>query len=371
VKNSASYGENLRANTASAEQDAGNRYFGTDRESQRWSWQSEVSGKLVEKIVFNSRMRFEGSDQHNLAVRVLDTSRCASYFVTTVDGTCRDPSSDLSNGRLFLNSSLTWTLTKEHSFKLSAWTDIKRAENPGAPEQDRDTYSSSFTVRYDGALASNARVNIELRNSFLHRVNLAATRSGDNSRNRDIGLDIGSSYERLGINISHNFSISAKRTIFDFDRQINRRISTRKSNIRRGWSMNHTVRRKVLNHVQLNSRYSYSADDFGALLVESGAQIVEEDNNRHSIGMGISYSPILALSTTVNYSFLLNRKWKHQYEDFRENRIAGLRNEHRTLSMSLNYKQKESANQLSMRGSRSRQRSGTFDTFSINYSRAL
>ena len=373
IKSNASYGENLRTNTASAELDAGNRYFGTDRESQNWNWQSEVSGKLIEAILVNSKLRFEGSDQRNLAVRVLDTSRCASHFVTASDGTCRDSSSDLTNQRIFFNSSLTWTLTNKHSLRLSTWADIKQAENPGAAEQDRDTYSNSLTLRYDGTLASGTRINAELRNSFLHRVNLAATRSGDNSRNRDIILDMGSSYERLGVSVTHKFSISAKRTIFDFDRQLNRRTSSRKSNIRRGWSMNHSVKRRVLNHVMLNSRYSYSADDFGTLVVENGAQIVEEDNNRHSVGFGMSYSPSQALSLTTNYSFLLYRRWDHEYVGSQELRVAdrGRRNRNRSLSMSVNYNPLDSANKLTMRGSRSRQRSGTFDTFNVTYSRAL
>ena len=141
---------------------------------------------------------------------------------------------------------------------------------------------------------------------------MAATRSGDNSRNRDIVLDVGSSYQRLGISISHNFSISAKRTIFDFDRQLNRNTVSRKSNIRRGWSMNHTANRKLLKSLRLNGRYSYSADDFGTLVVENGAQIVEEDNNRHSMGLGLSYSPIRALSMTTNFNFLFDRRWDHE-----------------------------------------------------------
>ncbi len=373
LRSNASYGQNRRTNTASADQDPGNRYFGTDRQSQNWNWQSEVSGKLVESLLLSSKVRFESSDQQNIAVRVMDVSRCASHFVTTPDGTCRDPSSDLQNGRLFLNTSLTWTLTEKHSIKLSTWSDIKRAENPGAPEQNRDTYSNSFTMRYDGSLADDARINIEVRNSFLHRINMAATRSGDNSRNRDIVLDVGSSYQRLGISVSHNFSISAKRTIFDFDRQLNRSTISRKSNIRRGWSMNHTANRKLLDHLRLNGRYSYSADDFGTLVVENGAQIVEEDNNRHSVGLGLSYSPIQALSVTTNFNFLFDRRWDHEYVGNEELRVQDLkrRNRNRSLSLSVNYTPKDNPNQLTMRASRSRQRSGTFDTFNVTYSRTL
>ena len=373
LRSNASFGQNRRTNTASAQQDPGNRYFGTDRESQSWNWQSEVSGKVVEAVLLSSKVRFESSDQQNLAVRVLDVNQCASHFATTSDGTCRDPSSDRQNGRLFFNTSLTWTLTEDHSFRVSTYADIKRAENPGAPEQNRDTYSNSFTIRYDGSLADDARVNVEVRNSFLHRINMAATRSGDNSRNRDIVLDVGSSYQRLGISISHNFSISAKRTIFDFDRQLNRNTVSRKSNIRRGWSMNHTANRKLLKSLRLNGRYSYSADDFGTLVVENGAQIVEEDNNRHSMGLGLSYSPIRALSMTTNFNFLFDRRWDHEYVENREIRVQDMRrrNRNRSLSFSVNYTPNDNPNQLTLRASQSRQRSGTFDTFNVTYSRTL
>ena len=60
--------------------------------------------------------------------------------------------------------------------------------------------------------------------------------------------------------------------------------------------MNHTANRKLLKSLRLNGRYSYPADDFGTLLVENGAQIVEEDNNRHSMGLGL----LLTRSGTIN-----------------------------------------------------------------------
>ncbi len=203
-------------------------------------------------------------------------------------------------------------------------------------------------------------------------MNLHATRSGDNSRNRDLSLNIGTSYERLETSFSHNFSVSAKRTVFDFDRQVNRRESSRKSNIRRGWSMNHSVRRKFLDHLSLNTRYAYTADDFGTLIVENGAQIVEEDNSNHSIRFGMTYAPSADYSTSVNYSYRLDREWQHEYVNFEEMRLQ-IRdpNRHRTLSMNLNYNPVGSDNKLTLRGSRSRQRSGTFDSINATYTRTL
>ena len=372
VSNSASYNQSERTNTASAAQDRGNRFFGTDRSSENFNWNAELSGKLVEKLLISTKVRFQASDQRNLAVQVLDTGRCASHFVRSADGTCRDPSSDLTNRNFFLNGSFNWSLAEKHSLRLAAFGEIKRAENPGAPEQDRDTFNNSITLSYDGTLRSGAKLNVDLKNSFLHRVNLHATRSGDNSRNRDLSLNIGTSYERLDVSFSHNFSVSAKRTVFDFDRQVNRRESSRKSNIRRGWSMNHSLRRKFLEHLSLNTRYAYTADDFGTLIVENGAQVVEEDNSNHSIRLGMTYTPSADYSTSVNYSYRLDREWQHEYLNFQETRMLGRPpNRHRTLSMSLNYNPVGSDNKLTLRGSRSRQRSGTFDSLNATYSRTL
>ena len=371
IQNSTSYSRSERTNTASAARDRGNRFFGTDRKSEGFNWNAELSGKLIEQLLLNAKLRFQGSDQRNLAVQVLDTSRCASHFVRSIDGTCRDPSSDLTNRNLFLNGSLNWSLTDNHTVRLTTFGEIKRAENPGAPEQDRDTFNNSVTLSYDGTLPSGARISVDLKNSFLHRVNLHASRSGDNARNRDLSLNTNTSYERFDVSVSHRFSISAKRTIFDFDRQVNRRETARKSNIRRGWSMNHSLRRKLFDRLSFNARYSYTADDFGTLIVENGAQVVEEDNGNHSANFGMTYTPSKDYSTSVSYAYRLDREWQHEYANFAETRVLNRRNRHRTLSVNFNWNPSDSANKMTLRGSRSRQRSGTFDSFNATYTRSL
>lgn len=358
VQGKSSYGENLSTNTASADEDPRNSYFAKDRENKRWSLESSLSGKLTDELVGRTSARFNARDERFLSVRLGSGE------------TFRDPSSDLSDRDLFFNGSLDWQLAENHSLRLSAYANMKRAENPGAPEQDRDTYSNSVSLSYDGNTAGGAKTSVSLENKYLHRVNLDAKRSSDNSRNRDIALSVVTRYERAGINISHNFSISARRTIYDFDRQVNPGEAARKSNIRRGWSMRHSLRRSVLEHIQLNGGYTYKAEDFGILLVEDGVQIVEEDNNDHSLSFGMSYSPSTTFSTTVGYSYRLDRDWDHEYADFQERRILGSRNEHRNLNVSVSYSP-GSGNSLTMRGSRSRQRSGTFDSFNVKYSRTL
>ena len=371
IKNRASYSQNENTNTANAAQDLNNRYFGKDRLSENFSWDASLSGKLVEKLVFATSVRFKGRDVRRLAVRVPDTSLCDSYFTRTADGTCRDPSSDLSDRNLFLNGSLNWPLSDAHSLRLATFGEIKRSENPGDPKQDRDTFNNSVTLSYDGTLRSGAKLSVDLKNSFLHRVNLHATRAGDNSRNRDLSLNIGTNYERLDASFSHRFSVSARRILYDFDREVNRRESSRKSNIRRGWSMSHSLRRKVVDDLALNARYDYSADDDGTLILENGAQIVEEENARYTLQFGMTYSPSADYSAGASYSYKLDRQWDYNYATLAQSRSLNRRNKHRNLLANFNYNPAGSKNKLTLRGSRSHQRVGTFNSLNVTYTRSL
>jgi hypothetical protein len=371
IKNRASYSQNEHTNTANAIQDLDNRFFGKDRLGENFSWDASFSGKLVEKLVLNTSVRFKGSDVRRLAVRVPDTSLCDSHFTRSADGTCRDPSSDEINRNFFLNGSLNWPLAEGHSLRLATFGEIKRSENPGDRKQDRDTFNNSVSLSYDGTLRSGAKLSVDLKNSFLHRVNLHATRAVDNSRNRDISLNIGTNYERLGASFSHRFSVSARRIIYDFDRQVNRRESSRKSNIRRGWSMAHSLRRKVLDDLALNARYNYSANDDGTLILENGAQIVEEENARYTLQFGMTYSPSTDYSAGATYTYKLDRQWDYEYSTLAQSRSLNRRNKHRTLAANFNYNPVGSDNKLSLRGSRSRQRSGTFNSLNVTYTRTL
>ena len=366
IKNSISYSQRENTNTANAAQDDldNNRHFGTDRLSENFSWNSSLSGKLVEKLVLNTSFSFKSSDLRRLAVRA---DLCPSHFTRSADGTCRDPSSDQSNHNLFLNGSLTWPLADAHSLRLTTYGEIKRSENPGKPDQDHDVFNNSVSFRYDGTLRSGAKLSVDLKNSFLHRVNLHAKRAGDNSRNRNISLDISTNYERLGASFSHRFGVSARRTIYDFDRQINK--SSRKSKIRRGWSMGHTLRRKIIDALALNASYNHSAGDDGTLILENGAQIVEEENAQYSVRFGMTYSPSAAYSASANYRYRLDRQWAYLGQSRSLKR--GSPNRHRTLSANFNYNPVGSKNKLTLGGSRTYQRSRTYNSLSVSYTRSL
>ncbi len=358
VKTSSSYSEKLNTNTANAAEDLQNTYFGKDRESTNWKIKTSVSGRLVDWLVGSTSFDYIARDEGRLPVKLGD-GRAS-----------RDSSADREDRDLALRGSLDWELAEKHSLKLSGQVRSIGDDNPGARQQDRDTFSGSSSLRYSGTLSSGLNLTIGLSTRFSHKVSLHAARSSNNSRNRDIGLDFKTRYERFGASISHNFGISAKRTIFDFDRQVNRSEIRRKSNIRRGWNMSHSVNRKVFEHLRFNGRYGYSADDFGKLIVESGAQLVEEDNGDHSFSFGMSYSPSSIVTTSISYSHRLDRQWEHRYEDLRELRLERRRNQHQNLGMSISYNP-SSATSLSMNGSRSRQKSGTFDSFSVSYTRTI
>ena len=358
IDNSISYRENLNTNTASSDEDGRNRYFGTDRQSKRWSLNTDVSGKLVERIVSRISLAFTKRGQRFLPVKLSD------------EKVYRDDREDREDQSLSLNGSLDWQPAEHHSITLSSQVRSTRDENPGARTQDRNTLRSTSRLSYGGTLASGLRLTVEFGTSLLHRVNLHASRSSDNSRNRDISLNVNTRYERLEAIITHSFGISARRTIFDFDRQINRRELDRKSNIRRGWNTRHSIRRQFLEHLQLNLSYAYKADDFGKLIVEAQSQLVEEDNNDHTFGFGMSFTPSNSFSLGSHYTYRLDRKWDHLYEDSREERILGFRNRHENLGMNITYRPSRATN-LSMRGSRSRQKSGVFDSFNISYSRNI
>ena len=353
-----SYVENLNTNTASGAEDMGNRYFGTDRESKQWRLGTNVSGKLIDQFVVRTSINHKVRDQRFLPVELRDGSRY------------RDDSEDRRDRDLAVNASLDWQVRTKHTLKFSSQVRSIRDKNPGSPEQNRDTFRNTSAFSYSGTYASGLQLTVGVGSSFYHRVNLHASRSSDNSRNRDLNLDINTRYERLGASITHTFGVSARRTIYDFDRQVNPRDTDRRSNIRRGWSMRHAIQRRFTSALQVSTSYAYKADDFGRFIVEDNAQIVEEDNSDHTTSCGVLYRPNKAFSVATNYTYRLDRQWDHAYEDFREFRSLVIRSKHENLSVTFDYKPTRDST-LNFRGSRSRQLSGTFDSFNIGYVRTI
>ena len=352
VSSTLGYRESLNSNTANADEDDRNRFFARDRESDDWSAKFKVNGKLLEGLVGSGSLDWDRGTLRRLPVK-LGSGRVF-----------RDASADRTDRNLSVRGSFDWQAGDDHRFNLSGQVRNIRDDNPGAPEQDRDTFSSTASLRYEGKRASGITYDMTLSTNFSHRVNLDARRSSGNSRNRDLRLDVSTRYERLGSTLTHRFGVSAKRTIFDFDRLVNRRDSDRKSNIRRAWNMTHTVRRKFFQKLNLNGSYTYNADDFGTLFVEDQTQVVREDNTDHTVRMGLSYGLSKALRLGCNYSYRLDRQWLWDYDFTGGSKELSRRTANRSLSGSLTYNG-ASGSSLTLSGSRSRQRSGTFSSLSV------
>ena len=356
VKGSQSWRESKNQNTANADEDPRNRFFARDRKSDEWNFNLSASGKLPAGLVVASAAAYDFSDEGRLPVQLAN----GQIF--------RDPADDREDRGLSLNGSLSWKFIDDHSLSLRGSTRSNRDNSPAAPEQDRDAINSNASLNYSGRFDSGFSLGANLSSSNAHRVSLNATRSGDNSRSSDLRLAINTSYERFETNVTHAFDISARRTIFDFDRQLNISILDRRSNIRRGWSMRHSVRRDLMERIKINANFRYSADDSGVLLVGENAQIVEEDNADFSLGGGMSYRPLDSLSIGMSYSYRLDRQWSFNYTAEGVNRDLQRRNPHRNFGANVEYR---GSTNVTARASRSQQRSGSFDSFNVSISRTV
>lgn len=357
VSGSQSWSKGLNTNTANADADPRNRYFARDRENEGWNVSASLDGRLVGGLTGRAHVTWAATDDRRLPVAL---ATGAVY---------RDPTDDRQDRDLTTGGSLDWQLDGGRQIVLSGSARMNRVDNPGAPEQDRDSYNEVTSLSYRGARASGLRYDLTLTSTTAHRINLAAVRAAESQRNQELRLSANTSYERLATSISHNFEISARRTIFDFDRQVYTLID-RRSNIRRGWSMRHRLQRPLSETLQLNATYSFSADDFGTLIVEDERQIVEQDNTDHSVSAGVNYRPSEALSFGASYSFRLDRQWALSYGRSESSRELAFRNAHRNLAANLDYRPSGYTG-FSARASRSRQRSGTFDDLSITLSRTF
>ena len=364
------WSQRLNTNTANAALDARNRFFARDRKSVDRSFGITADGKLPGDVVSKVKFDFAEDELRRLAVELPDDGSCPPPTKQIEPGVCRDPGDDRENRSLALNGSLNWQLSNDHTFSIFGSTRVSRGDNPGAREQDRDTSTDNASLSYRAKLGSGLNVNTTFSVNSIHRIFLDASRSSQNSRNRDLRLSISTSYKRLGANLSHGFEISARRTIFDFDRQVNLSVIDRQSNIRRSWTMRHSVNRSFFEALRLNSSFRYSADDLGTLLLERDAQIVEQDNADYSLGVGMSYRPSSELSCGLNYSYRLDRQWKIAYTTQGAERDLARRSRHRNLRFSTNYDPSK-ATSITGSASRSRQRSGTFDSFSVALTRRI
>ena len=85
----------------------------------------------------------------------------------------------------------------------------------------------------------------------------------------------------------------------------------------------------------------------------------------------MTYSPSADYSAGVSYAYKLARQWDYNYSTLAQSRALNRRNRHRTLSANFSYNPVGSDNKLTLRGSRNHQRSGTFNSLNVLYSRSL
>jgi hypothetical protein len=375
LSNRMSFNESRTTNTANADADPRNQFFAKDYENRKWSFSTSLSGKLLDQLTSSASFKYDADERRRLAVELPEGE------------TYRDSTDDRESANTSLTGKLGWQLSEDHSLELSSQVRSGRADNPGAPEQNRDTFDSNAGLKYTGKFASGFNLDAELSNTYSHKVNLDARSASDNSRNKDLKLSVGTRYERLGASFTHRFDISARRTIFDFDRLLYRRPESRKSNIRRGWGMAHGVQRRFFSALQLNGRYAYTAEDFGLLVVEDQSQLVKEEDADHTLSGGLSYSLAKSVSLGSNYSYRLDRQWTYDYRQGQEERLLNRCSRHRTLGMNLNYNGKSDdprseesisislgvsrARQENCAGSAGRSTARDFDSFKIALKKTL
>ena len=353
-----SWSRSKNTNTANADEDLDNPYFAKDRESERWEYEVSAKGELPGNLVGSTSVVYKTSDEQRLPVRLKDAR------------VHRDVTDDRDDRDLFLRGYFDWQPSEDHGLTLSGSSRVIRSDNPGEPEQDRESFSQSATLRYRGRFDSGLNLSASVNSGATHRVNLHSRRSSQNQRTRDLSFNVNPSYKRLGAKISHSFKISARRTIFDFDRQTNRSLLARRSNISRSWSMAHSLQRSVIDNLSLNLNYRYKADDRGILLVENSSQVVEEDKADHNISVSTRYKPSSALSIGVTYRYRLDRQWKYSFTSGGEERDLRRRNPHRTLAVNADFTPRPET-RMSASFSRSQQLSGTFETVRVLISRRV
>ena len=359
LSGSQNWSSSKNTNTANADDHDRNTYYAANRQRERWEYKASVRGELPGSLVASTEGIYKTSDLRRLPVRRLSDGR---VFRRVTD--------DLYDRDLYLRGSLDWQPSEDHGMTLSGSSRVVRSDNPGNQEQDRDTFHKGASLRYRGSFDSGLRLSANLASSASHRVNLHSRRSSQNQRTRDLSFSVIPGYERLETRISHTFQISARRTILDFDRQTNRNLLVRRSNVSRSWSMKHSLQRSVLDNLSLTVNYRYNANDRGILDVEDSSQLVEEDNAAHSLSVGTQYKPSSALSIRTTYRYVLDRKWEYSYTLGERERDLRRRNLHRSFSVSAEFNPRPES-RLSARFGRSRQLSGTFDSVSVSISRRV
>ncbi|NKB72202.1 MAG: hypothetical protein GKR89_34420 [Candidatus Latescibacteria bacterium] len=237
-----------------------NRLFGKDRRDWDWSSAMGLSGRLGAALTTSLKWDYGRRDEYFPAVK---EGAGANLLERRPGRLGRD---------LALRWQFDWQPAEGRTLALGGQAVSKREDNPTQAGQERDFSSLNLHLSYRGRLGRELAATLQLSGRFAHKVNLHAVAAGDNFRSRDLELKVRSNYRRLGVDISHNFAVAAKRTLYDFDRVLSLSEGERRSGIRRVWSTQHTLQRRLGQHLRLNAAYNLRADDDGKLIAEEGVQ---------------------------------------------------------------------------------------------------
>lgn len=313
---------------------------GTDRRSTSIGANARVSAKVLDRVDLSWRLQYGAT-----SVRYLEN-----------DAKFRRDDLDKHGEDLAMNSSATVKLGEGHSTTISGHLERISNDHAGSRELDRDELKSNLRISYTGEWGNGLRFNGSVRTDQNHLVNLDGRRSGGNRWTRNYQLDASTSYEFLkGVRFSHSYGLSANYKEYDYDELLN--PDRPKSDVRRAWSMNHSISGSVSPRLRIHGGYSYKTDDEGSLFRTGGTeqQLVSEDELSHSINFGMSYSPSRWLSISPGYRYRRREVWDHVYVDEIEDRQLSTWTKYETMSLSVNYNPGE-ANTLTFSGSRTSRR---------------
>ena len=268
---------------------------GTNRESTHLGWSGDVSFKPFDRSTFSYNLFYSTDEISYLANR-------AGFRRGDLDKGTND---------LSMRSSFQFEMVENHHVTVSGLV-RKISINQGV--NDRDDFKSTLRASYQGTFEkSGLRLNARVSTDQNHRVYIKAERSANNAWNKNYLLNASTYYEvSERLFLSHRYDLFAYHRTYDYDNRIDPR-----SNIRRGWSMDHSGGSALSKRLKIRVGYRYGTDDYGSLVenAQRGGweEIVMEDRNRRAAYMGVSYVPSQHFSMDVGYQRQSRREWDHRY----------------------------------------------------------
>lgn len=245
---------------------------------------------------------------------------------------------DRRSGNLSVTSSLSMPFSEKQSFTLSGSTGLSRDDTPSPLETtDKDNLSRQFRASYSGSFAGEAQFSSSMSVTQGHLVFRNAANSANNRWNKDYILDARTSYKLGGkADLSHSYSVAVYRIAYDYDEDYFTNRTIPRSNVRRRWSMQHSLGSSIVEGLQCRGNYSLWLEDFGSLFSD-GRSMVVEDKVQHSATVSMSYAPAAWLSLNPSATYQFRKEWDRKYAGGRETRKLTDRSTFKTFSLSATF----------------------------------